>query len=370
MNAENLLETLRRRADDAPPSAGLLDAVRARSRRRRRHRQVTVLGAAVVAVALALTAPAVVRGTTDQPVPPAQPTQPAQPTEPDVTVDPSPNTLVPPTFEVADFPFTPGWAPPGTGEPFVYSVSQEHAFLAHEDADGRYAIHVAVQPDDPADWDEVVRDTEGETVTVRGQQGVLRLVGGEAWLTWQPRPDQWVTVKGETVADVTRYAEALVEEPFPNRPPFVLDLIPAGAELGSVQPDAMRFSHRDEEACAAYPEVDPLDPGPFPDEDLPPCLTGEFVVRLFEGGPGAEVPVNFFPQDPENPGEVPDPDREPTQVGEHEAEFIGDHNLHVFLDDGLALGVTALGELTLSREDMVRFAAGVQVTPDALPIFE
>jgi hypothetical protein len=324
----------------------------------------------VVAVALALTGPAVLRSG-DQPGPQVQPSQSAEPTataEPEPSVDP--NTLVPPTFEVADFPFTPGWAPPGTGEPFVYSVSQEHAFLAHEDASGRYAIHVVVQPDDPADWDEMVRDTEGETVTVRGQQGVLRLVGGEAWLTWQPRPDQWVTVQGGTVADVTRYAEALVEEPLPNRPPFVLDLIPAGAELGSVQPDAMRFSDWDEEACAAYPEVDPLDPDPALDEDLPPCLIGEFVVRLFEGGPGAEVPANFFPQDPENPGEVPEPDREPTQVGEHEAEFIGDHNLHVFLDDGLALGVTALGELTLSREDMVRFAAGVQVTPDALPIFE
>jgi hypothetical protein len=374
MNTELLRETLQLRAGDAPASAGLLDAVRARSQRLRRNRQVKAAGAAVVAVALAVAGPAVVRAANEPAggggtsVGTAPPTQPAE-TEPVETAPADPAALVPPTYDVGAFPFTPGWAPPGTSEPVVYTVSPDHLFLAHETPDGRYAIHVEVAPTDPDVPFYEGDPPDGEPVTVQGRQGELRNTGQPS-LVWQHRPDLWVKVEGETVDDVKRYAESLTEQPLPVRPPFTLDLVPAGAELGSVQPDAMRFEMRDAAACAALAEMDDDELVETHPDDLPVCGIGEFIVRLFRGGPGAEVPANFIPVEGVIRGEIPQPPRETIQVGDHEAELIGDHNLHVLFDNGTALGVTALGDLTLSREELVRVALGVQVLPDARSIFE
>lgn len=388
MNIETTLrETLHSRSAGVPDRPGLLVAAEARASRLHRHRRVAGVGMAAAAVALVLAAPAALQGILDStggpggaaqpecggrsspsPPPPGQPAQGQTGSE----------SLVPATFEIPTFPFTPGWAPPGTKEPFAYTAG-ELRYLWHEYDVGRNVFSARVSPDDPATWpDEVSDDASEEQVTVRCLPGVLRWMGEvddnrHIELTWQEQPDLWVTVSGGTPDELLRYAESLTEVPFPVRPPFTMDLVPRDAELRSVQPDAMWFVDRDEDVCAALERLSPSEAAEqaFRYERAgTPCETGEFIVRLFRGGPGADVPGNFLPSDGPISGDEPLPPRETIQVGDRQAELIGDHNLHVFLDGGLALGVTALGTLALSREDLVRLAEGVQVTPDALPSFE
>lgn len=366
MNAENLRETLRRHAGDAPPSAGLLDAVRARSRRRRRHRQVTAVGAAVVAVALALTAPVAVRGATDQPAPPGRPAATSQP--------PLESQLVaPPDLALPDFPFTPGWTPPEAPE----TVYSHHGFgmvsLAQRRPDGVAVLWADVNLEDP---DHTLRSAEkllatvggdggtiaDEPVTVQGRDGVLSTATSTGTededepqppstavvVTWLHEPGLRVGVFGDNADDVLRYAEELTEEPFPAQTPFTFDLMPPGVELDSMQPSSMTF----------YPEAPPSGSE----------IHALKVELLRGGGPGMPLDCPLAPeaQQATDSGQCPLP-REPVQVGEHAAELIGDDMVVVYLEDGLALSVAAAGVLALSHDDLLRFAAGVHVTEYAAP---
>jgi hypothetical protein len=160
-------------------------------------------------------------------------------------------------------------------------------------------------------------------------------------LTWEHEPEQWVTVYGESgisTEDLSEYAEGLVEEPLPATAPFTFDLVPDGGEPG--------FSGRGTFGFAAASA----------DE------TGLVSLSLFHyDGPTEPTPEGGA-QPLIGSGEA-------VQVGDLDGEFIdgnGEDRLHVFLDDGLVLSVITSGALSLSQDDLVRFAAGVQITEYAV----
>lgn len=334
MNVDTLLrETLQSYADQAPRNAGLLDAAQDRADERRRHRHLATAGMAVVAVvAVGVAGWAVWAG-------PAR--QPALPAEQSVLVEPS--------FELPAFPFTPGWFPEGSAEPYV-SVDGPIATLVHPHQDGALPV-MTVYVEQPVN--NVLYERFGLTgsdsgaVTVRGQPAGLYCcqagVGGGVY--WRDGTDRLVLVASErlqTLPDMARYAEELMEEPLPVTPPFTFDLLPVGAEPVVMRRDAVSFALQDGDQGTGL---------------------GELTVALRDR---RQSDARLY----SNAGFWGEHHRERIRVGDHAAEYregVGVQGLRVFLPDGLVLDVHAFRVPTLSRDDLVRLAAGVQLMPHAAP---
>jgi hypothetical protein len=367
MNIDSMVrETLHSHADGAPPAAGLVDAARSRARRRRRRRQATATGAALLAVALVAIAPlAISREAAIQPVQP----------------DSGSDTLVPPSYEVPPFPFTPGWIPDGLGEPY-YRLGRddwsglEYIELVHFESGIVPSMSspfpqfsVTVYTEDPGDeFAPIDAEPAQEAVTMRGVAATLYTGRSDetmpdevednrvSALRWSDGPDRWVTVVGYNGFgddDVIRYAEELIEEPVPGRTAFTFDLLPPDVRLSSVDLGHMNFK----------PAGAPTDvPGPVEmAEDL-------ISVSLVGYRPTADA--FFCEADPES-GELetcPTTGPGPISVGEYDGELINDEILMVYLEAELTLVVRSRGQLALSQEDMIRFATSVHVTSDAVPI--
>lgn len=379
MNGENLRETLRRHAADAPPGSGLLDAVKARSRDRRRHRRLAVAGAAAVAVAVAVTAPTAVRGIGDGPDRPAPPPAGQQtPVTPEVEPTGA-TTLVPaPEFGLPDFPFTPTWVPPD-----LTQVSYQYSFSEFGDApdylgttlshrgSGAAELYVTLDNEDTEqtlsrleteaeigyeDEDEPTAQTPQpltrQAANVQGRDATLLSNADQGVVSWQHAPDLWVTIFAQSADEALRYANGLAEEPFEAQTPFTFDLVPDGAELSYTATDTMSFGPSDGRSGSSDDVVavqlirvprDRESPGYCPvfyEDDDRTELTGTDVCPL---------------------------SRTPVQLGEHAGELVGDRTVNVFLPDGLILQVSAGGALSLSRDDMLRFVEGIEVTEFAIP---
>jgi hypothetical protein len=332
--------------------------------------------AAAGVIAIALTATTVVGGMAangGDPAPPAAAGT-APPTPPAASAP-----LVPATdLELPDFPFTPGWIPPGVTGPYYhhlpfgetgeglrsYLSSLDHYDPATgwqawrvEVTDQDYGLTLDKLEDQSHDFDEDETEVEPpipltrQAATVRGKDAVLLSNQTAAYLSWQHSDEQWVLVSGGPAQDVIRYAEELVEQPFPARTPFAFDLLPDGAQLEWTSAHAMMFE---------------------PSTRAPGAVIEAVEVTLLRGVPGMDLDCPLSLEDlpaeeqPDDPGECPLP-RQPVQVGGHDAELVGDHMVVVYLQDGLALKVETAGSLALAGEDLLRFAAGIQVTPDAYP---
>jgi hypothetical protein len=373
MNIENMIrEALHSHSGEAPESAGLLGAAEARSSRRRQRRHVAGAGIAVAATITAvLVAPSAIRGVTGEAAPGnATAAAPQESGAPPQTATQSPaqeagsTTLVPaPAFEMPDFPFTPGWVPEGVSGPYYLyehfnvedsyepgsGLSNYMIALDYYNPEGQLAgIRIQVRPQDfELTLDKMMSPPEPLTrqeITVRGREAVLLSGDEQGVVSWRHNSDQWVLLEGGSVDELLRYADELVEEPFTARTPFTFELMPAGAELRLTTPEGMSF--------------EPLEFGP-----------GYNVVdvSLLRGGPGTVTDCPDAPEAIEVESDVCPLPREPVQVGEYAGELVGDYMVLVYLDNNVALSVVAGGTLSLSREDLLRFAAGIQVTPDALP---
>jgi hypothetical protein len=331
MSVDTLLrETLQSYADQAPRNAGLMDAARDRADERRRHRHLLAAGVAVVAVAAGLAGWAVWPEASQQPVTPA-----------------GPSVLVEPTFEVPVFPFTPGWAPPGAAEPYA-SIDGPIPVLTHPHEDGGPPlVEVFVQPPGLDILPSQLGMGGGyfETETLRGYPlGSFTTTDGYA-VAWRDDAGTLVvvnTARGLSHDDLVQYAEGLIEEPLPVTPPFTFDLLPAGAEPIVMRRDTVSF------ALGA----DDLGAG-----------SGELAITLRDVD---QSDARLYG----NAGFWGEHHRERTRVGDHAAEYregVGAQVLRVFLPDDLVLDVYASGVPTLSRDELVRFAAGVRLTPHAAP---
>jgi hypothetical protein len=354
---ELLRETLRSYAGRAPGSAGLVAAARGRAVRRRRHHLATAGVAVIAAVAVVLTGWAWRPGEPE--VSPA--------TGPVALPTRGPVTLVPARYELPAVPLTPGWVPEGAGEPYAGFTHRRVAaalfggsgtpgfWLAHDhdrggsdDRDAGYrVISFDVSPIDigglfVARFDRVTT----EEVTVQGRPATLwtavEPATGQTAVAWQHHADLWVTVYGDAVGreEVLRYAEDLRDEPFPVTVPFTFALMPAGAEPLEIHRSGFTFG---------WPAGDPADPTAV-------------SVHLFHAG-RSEAWRQVF-------GFGTHDHREWLRVGGHDAELIegpGIRAVRVLLDEDYTLHVSASGSTPpISRDDLVRFAAGVGLTPRAV----
>lgn len=236
MNIETLLrDTTRARASEVgPPLRRVNDlATVARWRARRRRTRHLLAGAATVVAAVAAATAAV--------------PQLAGPAE-----DP-PLVLAPASYQLPEFPYTPGWLPEGVAEPYVNlwgevsdrfdrEVVVEHA--ATEGDPHRVLIQLRI-----ISSAEVAGRPGGlpaEDVVVRGAPGVLTSdAGGWLSVTWTDPADRLVLAGAAERQvgrdDLLRYVEELVAEPLPVTPPIDLATVPAGAELTDVAPDGLSF---------------------------------------------------------------------------------------------------------------------------------
>jgi hypothetical protein len=342
VNADTLRQALRSHADDAPTSVGLLDAVRTRSRRRRRRRLLGSGAVAVAVAALAMLAATLLTRPAAAPVPPAS----AVP-GPTTSTPPAMTALVPARpFDLPAFPFTPGWAPPGVSEAFYwYEVELDRIELHHYDARRGYvALSVTMLPKDPKPFLEQMAQGASkrrQTVTVQGHEALVVADAQVAGVGWRHRPGQWIMVRGSTVDEVVRYANALVDDPFPARTPFTFALTPPWAT-------ALAWTAADEMVLGS------------------PHDSRGIEVKLRRGGPGMPVACIIGTGPGAYRSACPLP-RTAVRAGAHEGELVGDAMILVYLEDGLALHVTVSDRAALSRDDLARFAGGITVTPHSRP---
>jgi hypothetical protein len=323
---------LRSHADYAPTGAGLLDAVRARSRRRRRRWYAAVAGAAVLVIAVgAAGTPVLYRaltGTASGPL--------ARPVDEAARATAAPVELVPPTYRLPAFPFTPGWEPGGIGAPFVGLSDEEPwggMWLQYPRLHPGEPFYLGVGKAEPTYLASKMESTSQEPVTVRSRPATLlrndNRTDKPVALIWQERPGEWVMVIGSHPVDaegVVRYANELKAEPMPVRPPFTFDLVPSASSLAILDQNMMDFVGVG--STANY-------------------VTGRLTVELSraERHDGATA----------------------TMVNGRDAEIVDDNGLmtlYVHLDAGRMLAVRSGGVLAMSGATLLRFAAGIRVMPE------
>lgn len=305
--------TLSDRTDRAPGAGGLLAAVHRRSRRRRRHRAIAAGAALIVVAGLTIAAPSVLDWIPGGPDAPAG-----------APIADSPN-LVAPTYTLPAFPFTPATRPAGVGDPTV-DIRHGVAALTYPTATPAgpgLTVLVGAAPVNDTSADRQPRQVRGRSAVLGTKQ-----VADHLWLVldWQESPTQWVQVMatGMSADQLISFAEALTPPPpaLSLTIPFTFDLVPDGWQLTTVTGGSMVFGPPTRAASA--------------DNQY------QLVVDLEET---TEVP----------PGST-------VQVGGRTGRLAGGQ-LAVDLGSGRTLYVQAPTEFSTST--LIRFAAGVHVTPQA-----
>lgn len=335
MNIEPLVRgTIQAHAGDAPPADRLAAAAWRRARRRRTRRVVASATAVAAAVALGAAVPTLAERTEAGPA------------------------LVPaaPGYGLPELPYTPGWVPDGLAEgyPTLSVVSDAaHARRGHvvevvHERDGAAPqeeaapLILAAHSVEPTDYWQFrsLPVTGTEQVTVRGRTATLTTGDGavtRAWLlTWQERPDLWISVYAEQElgrAALLRYVAELVPEPFPVTPPATMAVLPAGTELYAFDPSTIRLS--------SPPEWQEPPPRVVMFIDLHDPAN---VDQVRDGAPVTVVEVNGQPAELADSG--------------------GFDVLSLPVAPDLMVSISSSG---LALPDLLTFAEGVAVTPDARP---
>jgi hypothetical protein len=349
-----LRDTLHRHADEAPSAATLLTAVHQRSRRlARRRRQLAVAGVAA-AVALAGVVWPVLAGvgrSAGRPAvdSPAAPPSPA-PTAPSASssVDARPPLAPPvgtptsvavvlghPTYSVPSFPYQPGTTPVGgLAAPIVtLQAGRLQAYYYAKDPVRGADVRVTVSPTRPtfANPAGPVREAPEQ---VRGHAGTLRTVdvspAKQLSLYWQESSARWVRVDtDDTLTDneVVQFADTMSAASVPLVMPFRLGLAPVGMELDTVTRSELAFR----------PVVEP-------------------------SGTGAPLTCTLVAHQPVHGTKV--------SVGANQGGLTrtaAGVSLAVALDADRTLLLQVPAHYQISDTDLVRLAAEVAVTDEAVP---
>lgn len=237
MRMETILrDTLRDRAEQADPprrAQGLAALARWRARERRNRQVLATAAVLAVALAGALAIPQLER------------------------TEPAPFVLSPTQYVLPDFPYTPGWLPEGVRAPHVLvgpglGSPEPEFFVEHELTEGSPpAIQLRLVPS--AEYED---PSAGETVTVRGVEGVFRDDG--SWLTvaWTDSADRHLVAGASKAevgrADLLRYIEELVEKPMPVTLPVTLETTPVGSEVSIVAAYLLQLTLPDEQRLHLY----------------------------------------------------------------------------------------------------------------------
>jgi hypothetical protein len=304
----------------------------ARTRTRSRRRLVTVVvvaGAIAVAVVVALPAVSGIGGGAGHPA----------------------ESTPPPSNGLPAFPYTPTRDLAGLGEPHL-ELRETGLSLIYGDVTGAHHLTVEVSQETPAPYDPTV-DVRREQTTVLGRDAVLYTTvydEPDSTLVWQHRPDMWIVVHGAGIApaDLVWFADGLADRPFPARPPFTFERVPAGLVPIEFSPASMGFAHSGVE-----------------EPTLAVLLTTQEGWRTY---------LTDFAELEDDPTQL----GRPMRVGHRDGrdfgrlfydddvgDFVGPRLL-VHLDGGLLLLV--MGVESVSFDELVSFAAGTQVTPDAVAL--
>jgi hypothetical protein len=306
--------TLNDRTGQAPSAGGLLTAVHRRSQRRRRNRAAALGGTLALAAGLVVAGPNLsVR------IPPLH-------ARANDAVAGNGPALVAPTYRPLVFPFTPGVWPAGLAEPVldVRAGVASMRYPAQTRTGPALNVSVGSQPiDDPSAGRQPQR--------VRGHDATLGTwqAGDQIWLvlSWRESADEWVQIQavGMSANIVASYADALLPRPVPVAVPFTFDLVPQGWLLTSVTPGSMAFG----------PPTDPV--------------TADYQHQLV---------VDLERLD--NP-----PAGSPVQVAGRPGRLSTSGQLWIDLGNQQALYIQQ--PPGLGTADLLRFAAGVHLTPVAKP---
>lgn len=350
-------DTLDEEAQRSPSGVGLLPAVHARSRQLARRRRTG--GAAVVVVgALAAVAGFLVVDPSGGAAPVRVVAATGTPTTPSASVSIGPATQVtsPSRTPSASGSATAGTtaltlsAPLDAAVAFPYLLDPTVAGRMHpnptvtlvkgvlqaayeaRDGERDADITLTVSPVEPRfpPASAPVRETPQR---VRGHQGTLRTVdlrpAAEITLTWQQRPGQWVQLRtDDTYRDrqVVTFAEGLAPGRLSGAAEFAFATAPAGATLTTSTASGVGFGVRG--------------------QDGPAALT----VTLLTPRPLSGAPVRVAGR----PGAV-------------SSDASGTHLLVDVPDRGAVLRVSVPAGYTLAPGDLVRFAAGIHVSRQAVP---
>jgi hypothetical protein len=323
VNVEDDLRTvLQERAAEAAPQRDLLELVGTGVRRDRRRRTALAGGAAALALAAVIAVPVALSGRTHQ----------QQPTPPPAA------TWTAPTWQQPAFPMTPSWLPAGTGQPEVIQRGPNVALKYEKD---EVVLSAEIGPV-PAAWE--VEGEQDRPGTVHGQPATIRTGStydgakeGERYvgIRWRLADGRWVQVLSfgrRTEAQVQRFADGLRPGDIAaGRPPFSIAVVPPGLTLQFQGVDTM---------CLAPKADDPAK---------------QDEVRRQPGGLCLMVLEEPF-DDAGLTGVV--------ESGGRRMGWWADSQLHVDLGGGRVLEVGWDPDvLSLTTEDAIRFAAGVDVNP-------
>ncbi|MET7425330.1 hypothetical protein [Dactylosporangium sp. NPDC005555] len=299
-------DLLRRHAAEAPAGATLLTTVRTESRRRARRTRAVVAAAVAVLAGIGVTVPlrlAAGPGT----VTVAEPSALTEPSGP-VTVT---------------FPLSPA---PVDGVVAAPDVRLEAGLPTLSlPMPGGGTATLTVRPTRPA-------GPVTTPVPVRGVQGFL--AGTADAIVWQEGPEQWFELRADPAVPADHlagFAKSLVATPVTAPAPFTFAVVPAGYAVDNISPGAVTF-------CP-------------PDLPFDASFVGKITVML---GVTAERSTG-----------------RPVDVAGHPGTLTGPQDgyvvLQVDLGDGRLLVVQSAASVPLPEPDLLRFAAGITVTPAATP---
>jgi len=323
------------RAEQAPPVGALLSGVHDRSRRRRRY-HAGLAGVAVLAVAVlaAAAGPHLFlgrgEGGASTPRPGATATRATQAGQ---------RGLAPPTYTVPVFPFVSTVRLPAEFGPPMTRLEGGVATLAYVGSRSGAVldtIEVTV-----SDQTQLGCATGGGRVTVHGRPAGLNPGNATTIPTsicWQERAGQWVRIRATGAVNVQTMisvGNGLRDGTTPIPVPFSFDLLPVGLALDDMGPTVMSFRPADR---------------PAPANGLHSGFVGELTILLGEAAQ----------QDPD--GRAVDVGGKPGWVSTVDP---GGPVLNVKVDDAVMLTVQMLDFPPMTEPDLIRFAAGIHVLPDA-----
>ncbi|MFF5226123.1 hypothetical protein [Dactylosporangium sp. NPDC000521] len=302
---QRVRDLMHRHAAAAPAGAALLTVVRAESRRRARRARAVVAAVVAVLATAGVTVPLRLAAT---PVTVAAPSALTSPSGP-LTV----------TFPLS---------PPPSGDASDVRLAAGLPTLSHPLPGYAATATLTVSPTRPlmtATAPIMVRDVLGYTVE-SADTGTS--------LVWQEAPAQWFELHAFPAVPVDRlagFAKGLLAQPVSLPAPFTFALVPDGYAVDNISPAAVTF-------CP-------------PDVTADESFAGKLTVML---GVTGELSTGRAVDVAGRPGILTDP-------------VDGFFSLQVDLGDGRLLVIQSATPVPLPEADLIRFAAGITVNPNATP---
>lgn len=232
---QRLRDSLTRHAGAAPLGGQMLANVRRESGRRRRNRRTALAAGTVVALVLAIAGTmAITNAFTASSYAPAG----SGPSVPGID-------FVAGAPVDATFPFTPTGPDLGGDSPPDVSLVAGRPTLQYSASTRTNPVTVTVGD---AGWaaGQAQGLTDVQQVKVRGRIGTVgdHATTAQRVLSWPDEPDRWVEITAPlstAATDLTRYADALANQPMTQPGTLVFDLVPSGFTVDNIDPSTVTF---------------------------------------------------------------------------------------------------------------------------------